>query len=196
MMENNERDNDIVTVSKVQISLKAGVTPIQSQLSELSVKADTQTPAGLFNLLQDSAELLLENSADWTHVLGNSQTFPSREQGEAQFEKLSLEERSKYSAETLSNVEGKITRTEVPPATEPGEAAYVVVTLLVGTADDRPLFSEIDTAAAAKEALNRLRGMRSDYLLVLELLWSPQAPTDTLGEAEMMRLYGEMSAIA
>jgi uncharacterized membrane protein len=195
-MPNNELENDIVTFTKLQIALSAGVTSIQSELSKISLAADTETNAGLFDLLHEATECLLKHSAHWTHVVGKSETFPSREAAQIAFDKSSLKERRKYSAETLSNVEGKIQQQEVSPETEPGESAYVVVTVLVGTAHDRPLFAApIGSAAALKSALNTLRSMSSDYLMILELLWTPQLESDTLTAGEMASEYADLIAI-
>lgn len=127
-MIHSELDNDIVTVSQLQIALSAGVSSIQSQLSNLSLKADTKTPEGLYQLLEVTVEQLLENALYWTHLLGSSETFDSRETAEAVFENLSLAERGKFSAETLSNVEGIITQTDKPAVFQDGgEGAYGVV---------------------------------------------------------------------
>ncbi|MCT7994927.1 DUF1517 domain-containing protein [Laspinema olomoucense] len=196
-MIHSELDNHIVTVSQLQIALSVGVNSIQAQLSNLSLKADTQTPEGLYELLEVTVEQLLENALHWTHLLGSSETFESRETAEEVFERLSLQERGKFSAETLSNVEGIITQTDKPAVLQDaGEAAYVVITLLLGTAHDRPLFGPIDTIGGMKTALSQLRSLSSDYLLVLELLWSPQAQTDTLSVEDMATYYGDMKAIA
>jgi uncharacterized membrane protein len=77
-----------------------------------------------------------------------------------------------------------------------GEGAYVVITVLLGTAHDSPLFAPIDTIGGMKTALSQLRSLSSDYLLVLELLWSPQVQTDTLSVQDMATYYGNMKAIA
>ncbi|MCT7963690.1 DUF1517 domain-containing protein [Laspinema sp. D1] len=193
----SELDNDIVTVSQLQIAVSAGVSSIQSQLSNLSLKADTKTPEGLYELLEVTVEQLLENCLYWTHLLGSSEAFESREAAEEVFESLSLQERGKFSAETLSNVEGIITQTDKPAVIQDGgEGAYVVITLLLGTAHDQPLFAPIDTIGGMKTALSQLRSLSSDYLLVLELLWSPQAETDTLSVQDMATYYSDMKAIA
>jgi uncharacterized membrane protein len=193
----SELDNDIVTVSQLQIAVSAGVSSIQSQLSNLSLKADTKTPEGLYQLLEVTVEQLLENCLYWTHLLGSSETFESREAAEEVFERLSLQERGKFSAETLSNVEGIITQTDKPAVIQDGgEGAYVVITVLLGTAHDSPLFAPIDTIGGMKTALSQLRSLSSDYLLVLELLWSPQVQTDTLSVQDMATYYGNMKAIA
>ncbi len=205
MIQNNELDNDIVTVSKLQVALQSSALSLQSELSELTLEADTETTQGLRKLLEEAALVLLRNAENWTHVLGSSQTIDRREEAETVFSRLSIEERSKFSAETLTNVDGKIRQREVvesdacggaPSAhRNQGTTAYIVVTLLIGTADDRPLFGQIDSAQAMQEALKNVAAMRSDYLMVFELLWSPQVETDTLTEAELATEYADLVPI-
>ncbi len=147
-------------------------------------------------MLEEAALVLLRNAENWTHVLGSSQTIDRREEAETVFSRLSIEERSKFSAETLTNVDGKIRQREVVESDRnQGTTAYIVVTLLIGTADDRPLFGQIDSAQAMQEALKNVAAMRSDYLMVFELLWSPQVETDTLTEAELATEYADLVPI-
>jgi len=196
MIQNNELDNDIVTISKLQVALKSSALSLQSELSELTLEADTETAPGLRKLLEEAALALLRNAESWTHVLGSSKTIDRREEAEIVFNRFSIEERSKFSAETLTNVDGKIRQREVIESDRNVETpAYIVVTLLIGTADDRPLFSQIDSAQAMQEALKKVASMRSDYLMVFELLWSPQVETDTLTEAELATEYAYLVAI-
>ncbi len=196
MIQNNELENDIVTVSKLQVALHSSARSLQAELSELTLEADTETTKGLKELLEASALALLRNSGNWTHILGTSQTISSREQAETVFNRLSIEERSKFSTETLTNVDGKIRQRSLDePATDEGSAAYIVVTLLIGTADDRPLFEPVDSAQAMQEALKKVASMHSDYLMVFELLWSPQVESDTLTEAELATEYAGLVAI-
>jgi uncharacterized membrane protein len=46
-----------------------------------------------------------------------------------------------------------------------------------------------------QEALKNVAAMRSDYLMVFELLWSPQVETDTLTEAELATEYADLVPI-
>ena len=55
----SEIDNNVVTVSKIQVGLLATARTIQTQLSEYSLHTDTQTPVGLAQLLQEAALALL-----------------------------------------------------------------------------------------------------------------------------------------
>lgn len=192
----NELENDIVTISKLQVALKSSAALLQSELSQLTLEADTATTEGLKKLLEDAVVALLRNTESWTHVFGSSETISNRDAAETVFNRLSIEERSKFSAETLTNVDGKIRQRELvkPEKTENG-TTYIVVTLLIGTADDRPLFASIDTAEEMQETLKQVAAMQLDYLMVFELLWSPQVETDTLTEGELKAEYGELMAI-
>ncbi|MGK7941967.1 MAG: DUF1517 domain-containing protein [Crocosphaera sp.] len=187
---NKERDNNIVTISELQIALLALATDVQSGLTELSLRVDTSTEEGLKELLQESILILLRNSEYWTHHIHRSEKI-NIEQAESKFNRLSLEQRSKLSVETLSNIEGNIKQKTV---TSPDDesAMYIVVTLLVGTAHDKPLFQEIRTPDDLKEALNTLGSMPSDYLLKFELIWSPQTEKDSLTYDEFITEYTNM----
>lgn len=192
----SELENDIVTVSKLQVALLAEASHIQAELSDLTVNADLERPEGLIQFLQESALAVLRSSEYWSHVLCTSQTVNSREEAQQVFEQLSIKERSNFSAETLSNVGGYIQRrSPMPVDGDEGPASYIVVTFLVGTADDKPLFDNIYSAEHLRDVLTRLAGVTSDYLLVFELLWSPQEATDSLTDNEFLREYSEMIPI-
>jgi uncharacterized membrane protein len=139
---NREIDNDIVTVTRLQVALLSQARYIQDSLTDYTLNADTGTPEGLTELLQESVLALLRSPENWSHVRVNSQTVKSREAASQMFEQISLEERSKFSAETLANVGGRVRRQALPTNDDDAPAAYIVVTLLLGTADDRPLFDE------------------------------------------------------
>lgn len=196
MIWSNELENDIVTVSKLQVALSAEAHSIQARLTELTLSADTESQEGLVQLMQDSIQALLENSEYWTHVLASSETVSSREEAETVFNRLSLKERSKFSAETLSNVDGEIAqRSAVEVDSAEGITNYIVVTLLIGTADDQPLFDNLKTVQALTAALEKVAAMPFDYLMVFELLWSPQAEIDTLSQEELLTEYGDLVEI-
>lgn len=195
-MNANERENDIVTVSKLQVALDDRAIALCTYLSDLAVVADTETTEGLWQLLQSVVEVLREHSQCWTHVLANSKTLDSREDAETWFNLLSVEEREKFSAQTLVNVDGEIVETPAPPLEEDDESGEcVVVTLLLGTADDRPLFDEITASSELTRALERIEAISPDDLMVFELLWSPQAAGDRLSKADLRDRYGDLIAI-
>lgn len=192
---NKELDNNIVTVSKLQVALFSQTKGLQSQLSDLTLRVDTSTPEGLFELLQESALVLLRNSENWSHVQASSETL-SIEKADSVFNQLSLQERSKFNAETLTNVQGAVKQKEVVvPGLEEDPAAYIVVTLLVGTADDKPLFEEVRSHETLKKALERVASVPPDYLMTFEVLWSPQVEEDSLTYEELLTEYTDMVQI-
>jgi uncharacterized membrane protein len=194
--ESNELDNDRVTVSKLQVALLAQTKNLQSQLSELTLTVDTNTPEGLLELLQESALVLLRNPENWSHVSASSESV-SIDKAEQIFNQLSLRERSKFSAETLVNVGGSVRRKQaLIPGLQEDPGAYIVVTLLLGTTDDKPLFKEVRSPETLKEALERVASVSPEYLMKFELLWSPQVEEDSLTYDELLTEYTDMVQIA
>lgn len=191
-----ELSNDIVTVSKLQVALLASAREIQSHLTDLSLSADLDTAEGLTQLLQESALALLRHPDYWTHVDASSQTVKSREEAARLFEQLSIQERSKFSAETLTNVGGRVRYAQATRNSDDETASYIVVTLLIGTEDDKPLFDRVHSAEELQQLLQRVAAVTPDYLLVFELLWSPQEATDSLSYDELLMEYSEMIQIA
>jgi len=187
--------NDTVTVSKIQVALLAQARYMQEQLTSLTEDLHLETPSGMQQLAQETALALLRSPENWSHVLASSQTVKSREAAENLFEQLSITERSKFSAETLVKVGGKLRRQGFSPDAGEGPASYIVVTLLVGTAHDQPLFSQIRTETDLKQALESLAALPADYLMVFEALWTPQDPSDSLTYEEMLMEYTEMVQI-
>jgi uncharacterized membrane protein len=188
--------NDVVTVSQVQVALLAEARAIQSELTELSLQVDTTTSEGLLQLLQETALALLRSPENWSHVLASSQTVNTREEAEGLFNQVAIGERSKYTAETLTNVGGRVNQSknyQVDPDKAP--AAYIVVTLVVGSVHDQPLFTEVRTTEQLRTVLQTLASMPADHLLVFELLWTPQAESDSLTYDELLMDYAAMVQI-
>ncbi len=192
---NSETDNNIVTVSKIQVGLLSQARAIQTDLSEYSLSADTQTPEGLAQLLQEAALALLRTPENWMHVSASSKTVRSREAAQAIFNQLSIEERSKFSAETLTNVNGiRRIKDNSQQDNEPG--SYIVVTLLIGTENDRPLFGDVYSARQLQQALERIAATPPEYLTAFELLWTPQSATESLTGDELLTEYPNLMQIA
>ena len=193
---NTELSNNVVTVSKVQVALLAQAHEVQKTLSQVSAEADTETPEGLYQLMQECVLVLLRSPEDWSHVLASSETVKNLETAESRFNQISITERSKFSVETLTNVGGRINRrTDFKPDADEDPAAFIVVTLIVGTAHDKPLFDQVRDTGTLKMALQKLASIPPDYLMVFEVLWSPQDPTDSLTYDELLSEYTDMVQI-
>jgi uncharacterized membrane protein len=191
-----EISNTTFTVTKIQVALVAQARQLQADLAEISTGVDTDTSEGLLQLLQESTLALLRYPEYWTHVSAQSQAARSAVAAEQLVNSISIAERSKLSSETLVNVGGRTQRGALKPVdADEGPSAYIVVTFLVGTAHDKPLFEKISTEAELKAALEKLAGLSSDYLMTLELIWSPQDSSDSLTDDELLTEYSDLLQI-
>lgn len=191
----NDLGNATFTVSKLQVALFAQAREVQARLTELTLEVDTDTPEGLMTLMQESALALVRTPENWTHVSCSSQSV-HRDKAEEVFNKLSLEERTKFSEETLVNVRGRVAQRSTAIASpDKDPSAYIVVTLLIGTEHDKPLFGEIRNTQELRTALEAIASIPVSHLLVFELLWSPQADTDSLTYDELLTEYSNMIQI-
>lgn len=189
--DDSELTNDIVTVSKLQVALRVRAGVLQGRLSQFVANADTQTIEGLFDLLQQTADMLLEYSDFWTHVLASSNTFATRETASESFSRLVQQEQSKVNARYHAGANnGSHTDIDLD-----NNHFYIVVTLLMCTADDQPLFGEIYSGSLLKDTLQEITMMRSSYLIAFELLSSPQGSTENLKDEDMEAIYGDMASI-
>lgn len=192
----SEVNNNIFTVSKVQVALYAQARVLQSDLTQLSLAVDTNSSEGLMQLLQEATLALLRNTEYWTHVSAISEVAKSALEAESMVNKVSIEQRRQLSAETLVNVGGKVQRNTLKvPGAEEGPAAYIVVTFLVGTAHDRPLFDKIRSVAELQTVLEKLAALPADYLMTFELIWSPQDASDSLTDEELLTEYSDLVQI-
>ena len=193
-----EQANDIVTVTQLQVALLAQARYIQTELTRLSAEANLASPAGLNQLLQETVLALLRSPENWSHAKVNSQTVKSREQAAQVFEQLSIQARSKLTAETLVNTGGQVRRQAVAVNAESDPASYIVVTLLVGTADDKPLVqpNSLHSAEELTAILKRLGSIAPSYLMIYELIWTPQDATDSLSREQLLTHYPDLIQIA
>lgn len=191
-----ELANDVITVTQLQIALLAQARYIQEALTQLSLQADLDTKTGLADFLRETVLALLRSPEYWSHARVSSQTVRSRAEASQVFEQLSIQERSKLTAETLVNVGGQIRRQTVQVSQDADPASYIVVTLLIGTADDKPLASTVHSAEELSAILKRLGGISPDYLMVYELIWSPQDASDSLSRDQLLANYADLIQIA
>lgn len=192
----SELTNDVITVTQLQIALLAQARYIQEALTQLSLQANLDSKTGLADFLRETVLALLRSPEYWSHARVSSQTVRSRTQASQLFEQLSIQERSKLSAETLVNVGGQIRRQTVQANQDADPASYIVVTLLIGTADDKPLTSTVHSTAELSAILKRLGGISPDYLMVYELIWTPQDASDSLSRDQLLANYADLIQIA
>ena len=202
-------DNDVpgysnpkISVGRVQVGLLEGARGLQKELDELALSADTGSAEGRAQVLQESTLALLRHPEYWVYGAAQSQQT-ALEAAEAKFNQLALAERSKFTAETLSNVNNQLrdssSQTSLPAdggqmvaTEEPGE--YIVVTLVVGTQGKLEL-PTINSSDDLRQALRQMGSISGDRLLAVEILWTPQAEGDTLTSDDLMAEYPDLKLV-
>lgn len=194
--------NPTVTLNTLQVGLLAEARDLQPELDRIARAANTGTPEGLSQLLQETSLALTRHPEFWAYASVDSQQT-RLQMAESQFNRLALTERSKLTAETLSNVNRQLkdSQTSVLSAADtpqalmaqdPGE--YIVVTLLVASQGKVEL-PKVNSAQDLRQALNQLGGISGDRILALEVLWQPQAVGDTLTSEELVAAYPNLKLI-
>lgn len=187
--------NQRVSVAQVQVGLLADARNLQQELTELAKTADTGTPTGRALVLQEATLALLRHPEYWVYAAADSQYAPL-EAAEARFNQLALAERSKFTEETLSNVNSQLrqaTATELNSEERvPGE--YIAVTIIAGVEGTLQLPTINDTETL-RQALRQLGSMGSDRLLAVEVLWTPQAEGDTLSADDLLTGYPNLKLL-
>lgn len=194
-------DNPKVSVAKVQVGLLASGRYLQKELDELAQSADTNTASGRAMVLQEASLALLRHPEYWVYGASEAVIAPL-ETAEAKFNQLALGERSKFSAETLSNVNNQL-RSSSPAELLAGKAdssnlaesgEYIVATLIVGVQGklDLPQINEVENL---RQALQQIAAIGSDRLLAIEILWTPQAEGDTLSTDDILANYPNLRLV-
>ncbi|MEA5532554.1 DUF1517 domain-containing protein [Crocosphaera sp. XPORK-15E] len=199
---NGNDDNYLqVSVAKVQVGLLASGRYLQKELNEMAETADTDTAAGRAMVLQEASLALLRHPEYWVYGLSEAQAA-SMNAAESKFNQMALTERSKFTAETLSNVNNQIRQSVASNLLEGKEESsmlaesreYIVVSLIVGVTGKLEL-PTINEAEDLRLALQKIAGMGGDSLLAMEILWTPQAEGDTLTTDDILAHYPNLRLV-
>lgn len=189
--------NPPVSVAKLQVGLLAQARSLQDDLNRIGESADTGSGEGLAQLLQEATLSLLRHPDYWTYAASeNEQTrLLSAEQT---FNRYALAERSKFTAETLSNVNNQLKsaapKAELPGDTDQQPGEYIVATLVVAAQGKLDL-PDIKTEQDLRRALSQIGAISSDRLLAVEVLWTPQQSGETLTADELIAEYPNLRLV-
>ncbi|NJM96189.1 MAG: DUF1517 domain-containing protein [Phormidesmis sp. RL_2_1] len=197
--------NPMVSVARLQIGLLAQARDLQENLNQIGKTADTSTSAGLTKVLQETTLSLLRHPEYWAYadIESDKTRLNAAEQA---FNQLAIAERSKFTGETLSNVNSQLLETktkaeldssgELAPASAipdaPGE--YIVATVLVASQSklDLPSGSSVEDV---RKAINQIGAISSDQLMAVEVLWTPQVSGETLTADELIAEYPNLKLV-
>ena len=196
-------DRSKVSVAQVQVGLLSTARELQQELNDLARTADTSSASGRAMVLQESTLALLRHPEYWVYGATESQQT-TLEEAEAKFNQLSLSERSKFTTETLSNVENIIRqadrealpsdRGELVNSTNQESGEYIIATVIIGT-DGKFQLPTIDGSDDLRQALQQMGSIGSDRLLAVEVLWTPQAEGDALTTDDILAYYPNLKLV-
>lgn len=198
--------NPTVSISRLQVGLLAQARDLQPELNRIAETADTNSPEGRAEILQEASLALLRHPEYWVYAGGGTQQAKLNS-AESQFNRLSLAERSKFSEETLSNVNNQLksvlAQDVLPSAGEldnptrlisegPGE--YLIVTLLAATLGKLEI-PAINNGDDLRQALRLIGSLPGEQVLAVEVLWTPQAEGDTLTSDDLLAEYPDLRLV-
>ena len=200
--------NPVVSVARLQVGLLAQARELQAELNTLAQPADTGTTAGLTIVLQETTLSLLRHPEYWAYadVESDQTRLLAAEQA---FNQLAIAERSKFTGETLSNVNAQLSQSKAKAKAAlgstgelagmeslggaPGE--YIVATVLVATQGKLNLPSSTTSPEDVKKAINQIGAVSSDKLMAVEVLWTPQVSGETLTADELIAEYPNLKLV-
>jgi uncharacterized membrane protein len=180
-----------VTISQLQVGLLASARALQDDLRSLAGRADTASPAGLQQVLQETTLALLRHPDLWVYANGEVGQVPFSG-AESTFNRLSMQERGKLQREVTANVAGRRFSDSSVTAGSSGEAnEYIAVTLLV--ASRRPLaIRGASSADDLRNSLQQLGAVPADDLLALEVIWQPEGAGEVLSTEDLLTAYPDL----
>lgn len=193
-----------VAVAQVQVGLLSNARQLQPELNRLALTADTSTAVGRATVLQEATLALLRNPEYWVYGATESQKA-SIDAAEAKFNQLALTERSKFTKETLTNVNSLIEGEEQKALASNQEGTaiqlksedsgeYIIATVIVGVTGNLEL-PKINDSDDLRQALQQMGSVGSDRLLAVEILWTPQADGDILSTDDILTYYPSLKLV-
>ncbi len=194
--------NPQVSIAQIQVGLLADARSVQSKLDQLAETVNADTATGRMHLLQETSLELLRHPEYWTYgKTGTQQTKLDR--AEAVFNQLSLNERGKFTTETLSKVNNQLRQADSNPAlnstgelatVEQERAEYIIVTLLVAATRSLEL-PKINGESDLRQALQTLGSLDASAIVAIEAIWTPQANGDALTTDDILAYYPDLKLV-
>ncbi len=182
--------NQKVQLTEIKLGLLASARTVQNEINKLALESDTQTPEGLRQLLQSVTLSLVRHDDYWIYGQ-TSHNKVSLSEAEQAFYQRSLQERSRFSAETLTHIdEQPIHQDQAPQSSEKGD--YIVVTLLVAFYSNSSTLPVADSVATLRQGIMQLGSVPADRIVAVEVLWTPQNEGDALNADELLVEYPQL----
>ncbi len=196
--------NPQVSIAQIQVGLLAEARDVQSKLNQLAETVNADTASGRMYLLQETSLELLRHPEYWTYAKTGIQQA-KLDRAEAVFNQLSLNERGKFTTETLSKVNNQLRQAganatlnstgELATVEQEQERAeYIIVTLLVAATRQLEL-PQINGESDLRQALQMLGSLDASAIVAIEAIWTPQANGDALTTDDILAYYPDLKLV-
>ena len=198
--------NPQVSIAQIQVGLLAEARNVQSKLDQLAETVNADTASGRMYLLQETSLELLRHPEYWTYGKTGVQQA-KLDRAEAVFNQLSLNERGKFTTETLSKVNNQLRQAganatlnstgelaTVEQEQEQERAEYIIVTLLVAATRQLEL-PKINGESDLRQALQTLGSLDASAIVAIEAIWTPQANGDALTTDDILTYYPDLKLV-
>ncbi|MCP9775119.1 DUF1517 domain-containing protein [Cyanobium sp. WAJ14-Wanaka] len=189
--EDSRRVDGPVAIAQLQLGLLASARDLQTDLRRLASRADTNSPGGLQQVLQETSLALLRNPDLWVYANAEVGQVPFTS-AESTFNRLSVAERSKLDREITSNVAGQLLPAGTVEAGDSDASSdFIAITLLVASRS-RLTLSGAGSADQLRESLQQLGGVGAEDLIALEVIWQPDGAGEVLSTDALITAYPQL----
>eukprot|EP00882_Tetradesmus_deserticola_P002617 GHRQ01002783.1.p1 GENE.GHRQ01002783.1~~GHRQ01002783.1.p1 ORF type:complete len:270 (+),score=108.58 GHRQ01002783.1:180-989(+) len=187
-----QEDPDL-TVAKLQVGVFGQVEKFQRELDRIASVLDSDDEEAMGELVHDVVVFLSRNLEYCSYgqtALFMTDDFDELEQ---KYNQASISERSKFKAETLSNVGGRMLTSALRESgSDVGLDKWLCITLIMA-AEATVKLPKIRSLEDLRQSLSLLGSLPPDAIVAVELLWTPQEPGDSYSKDELLHDYPKMA---
>uniref|UniRef100_N1QRG5 Uncharacterized protein n=1 Tax=Aegilops tauschii TaxID=37682 RepID=N1QRG5_AEGTA len=207
--------NDVAATSsgvKRQVALLGLAKPFQMELNEIAEKVEASNQRWYKFILTETICALNRHNDCCVSSSLSADVKVGADSWEEHFDKISLEERSKFDEETLYNLDGikgkkvyskkpdgfsneYIVENGLPIRCELLTDLDIPVTILVA-ADGALKFPKIKRPADLVAVLEKLNSISASKMRGVNVLWTPQEENDVLSEERLLADYPNLKALS
>ncbi|KAJ1267009.1 hypothetical protein BS78_07G023900 [Paspalum vaginatum] len=176
------------TVVKLQVALLGLAKSFQKDLNEIADKVEASNKRWYkFILTETICSLRRHNNC----CISSSLLVDVKDRinsWEQHFDKISIEERSKFDEETLYNLEGIKIKKTYSRKPDGFRNEYIVLTILLA-ADGALKFPDVRNYADLEAVVEKLNSIPARQIQGIQVLWTPQDENDVLSEEKLLEDY-------
>ncbi|RCV30288.1 hypothetical protein SETIT_6G082400v2 [Setaria italica] len=182
------------TVVKLQVALLGLAKSFQRDLNEIAEKVEASNQRWYKFILTETICSLRRNK---NCCISSSLSVDVKDTGdswEQHFDKISVEERSKFDEETLYNLEGIKKKKSYSRKPDGFRNEYIVLTILVA-ADGALKFPQVRNYADLEAVVEKLNSIPARQIQGIQVLWTPQEENDIVSEEKLLEDYPYLKAL-